>query len=273
MLSYTPPLYYPVWYVKFRHEQVIVSLLLCAMWLQNHILTLMAFNRAVSHVLARVIYPISDLLIHTMNVMMVYDIHIMVYCNTFTGLMNLPLWKLARPTSVFCLRLSKVWANEGRRSTCSIASLCQIFCVATDRKRRISMPWWRHHMETFSVLLAICAGNSPVPMNSKGQWRGALMFSLICARMNGWVNNGEAGDLRLHWVHYDLIVMWYVICSIEIALHNSYREHGQHVVWLMDILVYSSDKRGSSSTRKLYQFDYHQTRQLQQLVQLPRIWW
>ena len=23
--------------------------------------------------------------------------------------------------------------------------------------------WWRHQMETFSVLLAICAGNSPVP--------------------------------------------------------------------------------------------------------------
>ena len=24
-------------------------------------------------------------------------------------------------------------------------------------------PWWRHQMETFSVLLAICLGNSPVP--------------------------------------------------------------------------------------------------------------
>ena len=38
--------------------------------------------------------------------------------------------------------------------------------------------WWRHQMETFSALLALCAGNSPVPGNSphKGQWRGALMF-------------------------------------------------------------------------------------------------
>ena len=26
----------------------------------------------------------------------------------------------------------------------------------------IQMPWWRHQMETFSALLAICAGNSPV---------------------------------------------------------------------------------------------------------------
>ena len=24
-------------------------------------------------------------------------------------------------------------------------------------------PWWRHQMKTFSALLAICAGNSPVP--------------------------------------------------------------------------------------------------------------
>ena len=26
-----------------------------------------------------------------------------------------------------------------------------------------TFPWWRHQMETFSALLAICAGNSPVP--------------------------------------------------------------------------------------------------------------
>ena len=34
------------------------------------------------------------------------------------------------------------------------------------------------------------------PVNSphKGQWRGALMLSLICAWMNGWVNTREAGD-------------------------------------------------------------------------------
>ena len=69
--------------------------------------------------------------------------------------------------------------------------------------------WWRHQMETFSALLALCAGNSPVPVNSphKGQWRGALMFSLIYAWINDWVNNREAGDLRRHRGHYDVIVM------------------------------------------------------------------
>ena len=33
------------------------------------------------------------------------------------------------------------------------------------------------------------------------------MFSLICACINGWVNNGEAGDLRRHCSHYDATVM------------------------------------------------------------------
>ena len=35
----------------------------------------------------------------------------------------------------------------------------------------------------------------------------ALMFSLICVWINGWVNNREAGDLRWHRAHYDVTVM------------------------------------------------------------------
>ena len=33
------------------------------------------------------------------------------------------------------------------------------------------------------------------------------MFTLICARINGWVNNREADDLRRYRTHYDVIVM------------------------------------------------------------------
>ena len=55
--------------------------------------------------------------------------------------------------------------------------------------------------------------NSP----HKGQWRGALTFSLICVWINGWVNNCEAGDLRCYCAHYDVIVMhgWMPIISRE----------------------------------------------------------
>ena len=42
----------------------------------------------------------------------------------------------------------------------------------------------------------------------RGQWRGTLMFSLICSWINGWVNNREAGDLRRYRTHYDVSVMW-----------------------------------------------------------------
>ena len=48
---------------------------------------------------------------------------------------------------------------------------------------------------------------SPVNSPHKGQWRGALMFSLICVWINGWVNNCEAGDLRRHRAHYDVTVI------------------------------------------------------------------
>ena len=69
--------------------------------------------------------------------------------------------------------------------------------------------WWRHQMETCSALLALCAGNSRVtgelPLQS--QWCKDLMFYLIWAWTNGWVNNRDAGDLRRNRTHYDVTVM------------------------------------------------------------------
>ena len=64
-------------------------------------------------------------------------------------------------------------------------------------------------METIPTLAAICVENSPVTVNppKKSQWRGALVFSLICTRTNGWVNSRQAGDLRHHRAIYYVIVM------------------------------------------------------------------
>ena len=105
--------------------------------------------------------------------------------------------------------------------------------------------WWRHQMETFSALLDLCAGNSPVTVNSphKGQWRGALMFSLIW--MNGWVNNREAGDLRCHRVHYDIIVMkegFIIMISdtfLSITQYVSRRRQRSHEISLVFEVFYS----------------------------------
>ena len=40
-----------------------------------------------------------------------------------------------------------------------------------------------------------------------GKWRGALMFSLICAGTNVWENNRDTGDVRHHRDHYEVTVM------------------------------------------------------------------
>ena len=64
---------------------------------------------------------------------------------------------------------------------------------------------WKHFPRYWPFVRGI--HRSPVNSPHKGQWRGALMFSLMCARINSWVNNREAGDLRRYRHHYDVIVM------------------------------------------------------------------
>ena len=42
---------------------------------------------------------------------------------------------------------------------------------------------------------------SPVDSPHKGQWHKALMFSLMFALTNDWINSGVAGDLSTDDVH------------------------------------------------------------------------
>ena len=88
---------------------------------------------------------------------------------------------------------------------------------------------WKHFPRYWPFVRGI--HRSPVNSPHKGQWRGALMFTLICVWINGCVNNGEAGDLRRYCAHYGVTVMCYsftlfllgclidagVICSIANA--------------------------------------------------------
>ena len=64
---------------------------------------------------------------------------------------------------------------------------------------------WKHFPRYWPFVRGI--HRSPVNFPHKGQWRGALMFSLICVGLSGWVYNREAGYLRRHRAHYDVIVM------------------------------------------------------------------
>ena len=67
---------------------------------------------------------------------------------------------------------------------------------------------WKHFPRYWSFVRGI--HRSPVNSPHKGQWRGALIFSLIYVWINGWVNNREAGDLGRYRAHYDVTVMTYL---------------------------------------------------------------
>ena len=69
---------------------------------------------------------------------------------------------------------------------------------------------WRHFPRYWPFVRGI--HRSPVNSPHKDQWHGVLMFSLICAWINGWVNYREAGDLRRHCAHHDFTVM-VVFCT------------------------------------------------------------
>ena len=64
---------------------------------------------------------------------------------------------------------------------------------------------WKHFPRNWPFVRGI--HRSPINSAHKGQWRGALMFSLIFTWIKSSINNREAGNLRHHRAHYDAIVM------------------------------------------------------------------
>ena len=142
------------------------------------------------------------------------------------------------------LLMWQCWANTGPIITASVwlcPSSCiqwQVYQAKNLRLIWISLLWevifmlklfmpfsmvphdyiikWKHFLRYWPSVWAI--HRSSVRSHHKGQWRGSLMFSLICAWVNGWVNSHEAGDLRWHRTYYDVIVMqyecWKGICCV-----------------------------------------------------------
>ena len=87
--------------------------------------------------------------------------------------------------------------------------------------------WWCHQMETFSALLSLCAGNSPVTGEFPWQRPVTRSFDVFFdLRLNKQLSKqSEAGDLRCHRAHYDFIVMWILesrsdMCDIHILPHS-----------------------------------------------------
>ena len=86
---------------------------------------------------------------------------------------------------------------------------------------------WKHFPRNWSFVRG--SHRSPVNSLHKGQWCGALMFSLISASTNGWVINRDTGDLRRHRAHNDATVMYQF---------SGNSAHGKHLVWLHSAVIY-----------------------------------
>ena len=93
--------------------------------------------------------------------------------------------------------------------------LFRIICI---KKRYDDVTKWKHFSRYWPFVRGI--HRSPVNFPHKGQWRGALMFSLICTLINNWVSNREAGDLRRYRAHYDVIVMTGSIDILEMEISS-----------------------------------------------------
>ena len=74
---------------------------------------------------------------------------------------------------------------------------------------------------------------SPVNSIHKGQWRRALMFSLICTWTNCRVNNGDAGDLMRHRTYYNFTVMMEHIQEIKTAHHKPIPYYMFCLMWIL----------------------------------------
>ena len=81
--------------------------------------------------------------------------------------------------------------------------LLNIDCAQAQMSHFQSKGMMASSNRNISALLAFGTGNSPVNSRHKGQRRGALMFSLICAWTDSLANNWDESDLRRYCAHYD----------------------------------------------------------------------
>ena len=99
---------------------------------------------------------------------------------------------------------------------------------------------WKHFPRNWPFVREI--HRSPVNFPHKGQWRGALMFSLIYDWINDWVNNHEAGNLRRQHCHYDVIVMHMTLSPRWKYTPGNCSYHLFHMITSVPVNCYSTSE-------------------------------
>ena len=111
---------------------------------------------------------------------------------------------------------------------------------------------WKHFLRYWPFGRGI--RRSPVNSPHKGQWRIALMFSLICAWTNGWVNIRDAGDLRCHLPHYVVTATFMTITTFKYQCDGRKRPDGRRPstrppFQYTDVLICRNRDSGKISSR------------------------
>ena len=86
-------------------------------------------------------------------------------------------------------------------------------CAPREKCRHSDISWWRHQMQTFSALLAFCAGNSPVTDEFPSQRPMTRSFDVFFdLRMNKSLGKQSWGwwfetPFRSLWRHFNVVTL------------------------------------------------------------------
>ena len=123
-----------------------------------------------------------------------------------SALMKQTRWTTGKKRCCLSLDVARLFHTPTGSPTLDVKHFNSLGCSGLDpRLVHDDVIKWKHFPRCWPYVRGI--HRSPVNSPHKGQWRGSLIFSLICAWTNGWVNNRQAGDSRRYRAHYDVIVM------------------------------------------------------------------
>ena len=165
------------------------------------------------------------------------------------GIFSIPFWnQLLMRQILYCGNGFHTWV------LCILYWICahqicqwyhQIICLTWITLINIDIPYkgitkcgWKYAIN--AIIHEYAYHRSPVNSPHKGQWRGALMFSLICVWLNVWVNHREAGDLRHYRAHNDVSVM----------LHQD--QNGPHIAENIFIEPYHNISSANGFTQNMW---------------------
>ena len=129
-------------------------------------------------------------------------------------------------------------------------------CTELLYRNMMTSSYGKYFLCYWPFVTGIC--RSPMDSPRKGQWRGALMFSLICVCTNGWTNNQDAGILiywfiRLYswWRHQmETFSTFLALCVGNSPFTSEFRSQrplSQNFVVLLDLRL---NKRLSKQSRR-----------------------